>query len=73
MKAEEMNDEGVVRLAEACIKQLADSYCARAEDDLPSYENWLRHFLSTRSWMRSMIDPEVIIDGMRRLRKERGV
>ena len=71
MKAENMSDEGVMRLAEACMRQLAESYCGKSDNDLESYEKWLRGFLTNKSWMRSMVDPDVVIDGLRRLRNKR--
>lgn len=72
MRAEDFNDEAVIRLGEECIEDLTKEYLARHSDvDLHSYKMFLRHFLATESWLRSAVDPDEIIDCMERVRQEK--
>ena len=60
------NDEGVIRLGEKCIEDLTNEYLARHNgNDLESYRRYLRRFLPN-SWLRTVVDPDELIDCMER-------
>lgn len=65
------NDEGVIRLGEKCIEDLTNEYLARHNgNDLESYRRYLRRFLPN-SWLRTVVDPDELIDCMERVRQEK--
>lgn len=66
------NDEAVIRLGMRCIEDLTEEYLARhGELDLQSYRLYLKRHLNTECWLRSVIDPDEIIECMERVRQEK--
>lgn len=71
-KPEDYNDEGVIRLGVKCMEDMTREYISRhSKTDLVSFQNFLRNFLTNDSWLKSIVDPEEIIDCMERVRQER--
>lgn len=72
VKPKDLNDEGVVRLGEKCIEDMTREYISKHNKaDLESFKVYLKGNLTTRHWLRSIIDPEKAIACMDRVRNDK--
>ena len=69
---EDYNDEGVIRLGVKCMEQMTEEYLSKHTDrDLKSYRTFLKNQLTYNHWLRSIVDPDEILDCMERVRQEK--
>lgn len=72
MRAEELDSEGVIKLAQACMKDTASVYVAINNDkDYEIRRDWLHRHLSGNCWFRVIVDADAVIDRIDHLREER--
>ena len=70
--AEDYNVEGVIRLGVKCMEQMTEEYLSKRSDrDLKSYRTFLKNQLTYNHWLRSIVDPDEILDCMERVRQEK--
>ena len=70
--AEDYNVEGVIRLGVKCMEQMTEEYLSKHSDrDLKSYRTFLKNQLTYNHWLRSIVDPDEILDCMERVRQEK--
>jgi len=70
--AEDYNVEGAIRLGVKCMEQMTEEYLSKHSDrDLKSYRTFLRNQLTYNHWLRSIVDPDEILDCMERVRQEK--
>ena len=70
--AEDYNVEGAIRLGVKCMEQMTDEYLSKHSDrDLKSYRTFLKNQLTYNHWLRSIVDPDEILDCMERVRQEK--
>lgn len=70
--AEDYNVEGAIRLGVKCMEQMTEEYLSRHSDrDLKSYRTFLKNQLTYNHWLRSIVDPDEILDCMERVRQEK--
>ena len=71
-KPEDYNDEGVIRLGVKCMEQMTEEYLSKhTRRGLSSYQAFLVHQLTYCHWLRSIVDPDEILDCMERVRQEK--
>ena len=69
---EDYNVEGAIRLGVKCMEQMTEEYLSKHSDrDLKSYRTFLRNQLTYNHWLRSIVDPDEILDCMERVRQEK--
>lgn len=70
--AEDYNVEGAIRLGVKCMEQMTEEYLSKHSDrDLKSYRAFLKNQLTYNHWLRSIVDPDEILDCMERVRQEK--
>ena len=70
--AEDYNVEGAIRLGVKCMEQMTEEYLSKHSDrDLKSYRTFLKNQLTYNNWLRSIVDPDEILDCMERVRQEK--
>lgn len=70
--AEDYNVEGAIRLGVKCMEQMTEEYLSKHSDrDLKSYRTFLKNQLTYNHWLRSIVDPDEILDCMERVRQEK--
>ncbi len=70
--AEDYNVEGAIRLGVKCMEQMTEEYLSKHNDrDLKSYRTFLKNQLTYNHWLRSIVDPDEILDCMERVRQEK--
>lgn len=70
--AEDYNAEGAIRLGVKCMEQMTEEYLSKHSDrDLQSYRTFLKNQLTYNHWLRSIVDPDEILDCMERVRQEK--
>lgn len=70
--AEDYNVEGAIRLGVKCMEQMTEEYLSKHSDrDLQSYRTFLKNQLTYNHWLRSIVDPDEILDCMERVRQEK--
>lgn len=71
-EAEELCTEGVIRLGIKCMEDMTREYLSKhTEQELISYQNYLKYQLTFCHWLRSIVDPDEVIGCMERVRKEK--
>ena len=69
---EDYNVEGAIRLGVKCMEQMTEEYLSKHSDrDLKSYRTFLKNQLTYNHWLRSIVDPDEILDCMERVRQEK--
>ena len=70
--AEDYNVEGAIRLGVKCMEQMTEEYLSKHSDrELKSYRTFLKNQLTYNHWLRSIVDPDEILDCMERVRQEK--
>ncbi len=70
--AEDYNVEGAIRVGVKCMEQMTEEYLSKHSDrDLKSYRPFLKNQLTYNHWLRSIVDPDEILDCMERVRQEK--
>ena len=69
---EDYNVEGAIRLGVKCMEQMTEEDLSKHTDrDLKSYRTFLKNQLTYNHWLRSIVDPDEILDCMERVRQEK--